>query len=82
MKNIFIAVLFLFICLFGISGCKSNNIDQDFILQLQDYLDTNGQKCLQYVDNDKSLNGRDKEIYKGRHRTIQKQLDKYKTGEK
>ena len=45
---------------------------------MQEYMDFNGKACLEYVEKDTTLVGRDKEQYKARHRTLQKMLDEAK----
>ena len=75
--KIYLSSLFLLICLLISGGCTSNKY-QLLIDNMQDYLDTNGQTCLIYVENDSNRIGRDKEKYKARHRVMQKTLDEFK----
>jgi hypothetical protein len=49
MKLYILIILFL-ICL---SGCKS--VPYDVLLEMQDYLNTNGQRAIEYVEADTKL---------------------------
>jgi hypothetical protein len=75
--KIYLSSLFLLICLLISGGCTSNKYQQ-LINDMQEYLDTNGQTCLTYVENDSNIIGRDKENYKARHRVMQQTLDEFK----
>ncbi len=77
--KIYLLTLCFSCSLLFISGCTSTKYDE-LIVQMQDYLDVNGEICLKYVENDERLIGRDKEKYKARHRTMQKTLNEFKQG--
>ena len=69
--TIILSALFLLI----LSGCCKNNDQKQFYLILNEYINTNGELCLTYVNNDKTLIQRDKEKYISRHRTLKKLLN-------
>ena len=73
MKYLIIILSILF--LLSLSGCYKNNDQEQFYLILNEYINTNGELCLTYVNNDKSLIQRDKEKYISRHRTLKKILN-------
>lgn len=68
-------ILFSSLSLLFLSGCcKHNEQQEQFYIILNDYINTNGETCLMYVNNDKSLIERDREKYRSRHRTLKKLL--------
>ena len=68
-------ILFLLISsCFYFTGCNSTNTSKNFYIDVQEYLELNGVKCLEYIESDPSLTNREKEKYKIRHRYIQSQL--------
>lgn len=40
--------------LFGLVGCKSSS-NKELILEMQEYVDVNGEACIKYVDADTTL---------------------------
>lgn len=76
MKNIFIGFLFLLIII--CTGCGMSQEYKDFLLNVEDYMNSNGQTCLEYVKNDKNLVERDKEVYRARHRMLRESLNRVK----
>lgn len=70
MKNI-ILIISIFICLIFVSGCSSNTYDKDFYIDVQDYIELNGNKCIEYIEQDKTMTNREKQKYRIRHRYIQ-----------
>lgn len=76
MKSIFI--LFLFLVIIFCTGCGMTQEYKDFILDVEYYMRTNGQACLNYVDNDQTLLERDREAYRARHRMLRESLNKLK----
>lgn len=73
MKKLILFLLFN-VC-FCFTGCISTNVSKDFYIDVQEYLDLNGVKCLEYIEADNNISKRDKEKYKVRHRYIQSQLN-------
>lgn len=69
MKKLILLLLFC-VCL-CFTGCTSSN---NFYIDVQEYLDLNGNKCLEYIEADFNMSKREKEQYKIRHRYIETQL--------
>jgi hypothetical protein len=46
----YILIVLLLICL---TGCKC--VNQEILLEMQEYLNTNGQRAIEYVEADKKL---------------------------
>ena len=69
--TITLSAIFLLI----LSSCCKNNDQEQFYIILNEYVNTNGELCLTYVNNDKTLIQRDKEKYISRHRTLKKLLN-------
>jgi len=74
----FIVIIFSFLCLTYLSGCCNQPKEEPFYIILNDYINTNGELCLKYVNADTTLIQRDKEKYISRHRTLKKMLNDIK----
>ena len=79
-----IYLLSFFMGLIFLTGCTSIDKTEiiEFKLQLEDYMNVNGNKFIEYVQNDKNLTRREKEIYFARHRSMLQYLNSIKELEK
>ena len=76
MKKLVLLFLFYFLS-FCFIGCSSiNSIQKDFYIDVQEYIELNGNKCLEYIEADSNMTNREKEMYKIRHRYLQSQVNK------
>lgn len=78
MNKIYIFSFCIFL-LISLNGCKSINTEMnDLYIHLDDYINFNGNKCIEYINNDITLSERQKEVYRARHRSMIQLLDSYK----
>lgn len=64
--------LLSFFMLIFLTGCHSyNNMEiNELQIYLNDYINVNGNKLLEYLENDITLTEREKQIYLSRHRSM------------
>ena len=64
--------LLSFFMLIFLTGCYSyNNMEiNDLQIYLNDYINVNGNKLIEYLENDITLTEREKQIYLSRHRSM------------
>lgn len=74
MKIYYLLFIAYFLILF--TSCKS--ITKEEYVLINDYLDTNGELLFKYLENDKTLSQRDKEIYYVKHRILKKHINNIK----
>ena len=74
-KFLILSIIILFSCAGCSSVSKLNN--QDYSI-FDDYINTIGEKCMIYIENDQTLSAREKNVYKTRHRIIKEQLETLK----
>lgn len=78
MNKIYIFSFCIFLLL-SLNGCKSTSEEMNNLyIYLDDYINFNGNKCIEYINKDITLSERQKEVYRARHRSMRQLLNSYK----